>query len=85
MPEVSFDLLRGIPAKVNLIPFNEAEELAYKRPSDRTIAVSVDPEEGSIDAFVRRNRGNDISAACGQLKKKWGNGGLSPHFKQSES
>src|SRR5499427_2027250 len=30
-------LLRGMPAKVNLIPFNEAEELSYKRPSDRTI------------------------------------------------
>jgi 23S rRNA (adenine2503-C2)-methyltransferase len=65
-------LLRGMRAKVNLIPFNEAEELEYKRPSDETIAqfqnvLSVQ----HCESFVRRNRGNDISAACGQLKKKW--------------
>jgi 23S rRNA (adenine2503-C2)-methyltransferase len=65
-------LLRGMPAKVNLIPFNEAEELRYKRPSNESIAQfqSILTDE-HIDAFVRRNRGNDISAACGQLKKKW--------------
>jgi 23S rRNA (adenine2503-C2)-methyltransferase len=65
-------LLKDIRAKVNLIPFNEAEELSYRRPSDAAIAqfqqVLVDHH---ISAFVRRNRGNDISAACGQLKKKW--------------
>jgi 23S rRNA (adenine2503-C2)-methyltransferase len=65
-------LLKGIRAKVNLIPLNEAEELHYKRPSDAAIErfqqVLVDHH---ISAFVRKNRGNDISAACGQLKKKW--------------
>ena len=65
-------LLRGIRAKVNLIPFNEAEELPYQRSSDAAIErfqqVLVDHH---ISAFVRKNRGNDISAACGQLKKKW--------------
>ncbi len=65
-------LLKGIRAKVNLIPFNEAEEVPYKRPSDAVIArfqqVLIDHD---IAAFVRKNRGNDISAACGQLKKKW--------------
>ena len=65
-------LLVGIRAKVNLIPFNEAEELTYRRPSDAAIErfqqVLVDHH---ISAFVRKNRGNDISAACGQLKKKW--------------
>jgi 23S rRNA (adenine2503-C2)-methyltransferase len=65
-------LLRGLPAKVNLIPFNEAEELDYKRPSDAAIAqFQTILTDEHIDAFVRRNRGNDISAACGQLKKKW--------------
>jgi len=65
-------LLRGLPAKVNLIPFNEAEELDYKRPSDEAIAQFKSILTAQhIDAFVRRNRGNDISAACGQLKKKW--------------
>jgi 23S rRNA (adenine2503-C2)-methyltransferase len=65
-------LLKGLRAKVNLIPFNEAEELDYRRPSDAVVAhfqqILVDHH---ISAFVRKNRGNDISAACGQLKKKW--------------
>jgi 23S rRNA (adenine2503-C2)-methyltransferase len=65
-------LLKGMPAKVNLIPLNEAEELEYERPSDTVVEgfrrVLAD---GNIDAFVRKNRGNDISAACGQLMKKW--------------
>jgi 23S rRNA (adenine2503-C2)-methyltransferase len=65
-------LLKGIRAKVNLIPLNEAEELGYRRPSNEAIErfqqILVDH---NISAFVRKNRGNDISAACGQLKKKW--------------
>ncbi len=65
-------LLKGIRAKVNLIPFNEAEELNYRRPPDAAIdrfqQILIDH---NISAFVRKNRGNDISAACGQLKKKW--------------
>jgi 23S rRNA (adenine2503-C2)-methyltransferase len=65
-------LLKGIRAKVNLIPLNEAEELSYRRPSDAAVErfqrVLI---ENNISAFVRKNRGNDISAACGQLKKKW--------------
>jgi 23S rRNA (adenine2503-C2)-methyltransferase len=65
-------LLRGLPAKVNLIPFNEADELNYQRPSPESIQQFQSIlEDQHIDAFVRRNRGNDISAACGQLKKKW--------------
>jgi 23S rRNA (adenine2503-C2)-methyltransferase len=65
-------LLKGIRAKVNLIPFNEAEELSYRRPPDAVVLrfqqILIDHH---ISAFVRRNRGNDISAACGQLMKKW--------------
>jgi 23S rRNA (adenine2503-C2)-methyltransferase len=65
-------LLKGMRAKVNLIPLNEAEELQYSRPSDVAVQrfqqILVDNQ---ISAFVRKNRGNDISAACGQLKKKW--------------
>jgi len=66
-------LLKGIRAKINLIPLNEAEELEYRRPSDAAVErfqqILIDH---NISAFVRKNRGNDISAACGQLKKKWG-------------
>jgi 23S rRNA (adenine2503-C2)-methyltransferase len=65
-------LLRGLPSKVNLIPLNEAEELGYSRPSDAAVErfqqVLI---RHHISAFIRKNRGNDISAACGQLKKKW--------------
>jgi 23S rRNA (adenine2503-C2)-methyltransferase len=65
-------LLKGIRAKVNLIPLNEADELGYQRPSDAVVEkfqqILIDHH---ISAFVRKNRGNDISAACGQLKKKW--------------
>jgi 23S rRNA (adenine2503-C2)-methyltransferase len=65
-------LLHGLRAKVNLIPLNEAEELGYSRPSDAAVErfqqILIDHH---ISAFVRKNRGNDISAACGQLKKKW--------------
>jgi 23S rRNA (adenine2503-C2)-methyltransferase len=65
-------LLRGIRAKVNLIPFNEAEELSYRRPSDEVITQFQQIlADHHISAFVRKNRGNDVSAACGQLKKKW--------------
>jgi 23S rRNA (adenine2503-C2)-methyltransferase len=73
-PEDAFHLvkaLKGMRAKVNLIPLNEAEELGYRRPSDAAIArfqqILIDHH---ISAFIRKNRGNDISAACGQLKKK---------------
>jgi len=65
-------LLDGIRAKVNLIPLNEAEEIGFKRPTDAAVQqfqqILLDH---NISAFVRKNRGNDISAACGQLKKKW--------------
>ena len=65
-------LLKGIPAKVNLIPLNEAEELDYQRPSDPAIERFQNVLIAhNISAFVRKNRGNDISAACGQLMKKW--------------
>jgi 23S rRNA (adenine2503-C2)-methyltransferase len=64
-------LMKGLPAKVNLIPLNEAEELHYSRPSDVTVErfqqILID---NHISAFVRKNRGNDISAACGQLQKR---------------
>jgi 23S rRNA (adenine2503-C2)-methyltransferase len=65
-------LLHGIRAKVNLIPLNEAEELQYERPSDEAVERFQNILIANhISAFVRKNRGNDISAACGQLKRKW--------------
>jgi 23S rRNA (adenine2503-C2)-methyltransferase len=63
--------LRGIPVKINVIPFN---------PDPRYVPEFRRPSEGAIEAFVetlarenytvtvRRSKGPDASAACGQLK-----------------
>jgi 23S rRNA (adenine2503-C2)-methyltransferase len=61
-------LLKGIPSKVNLIPFNEAPEIPFKRPSDEEVREfqEVLMAEG-LTAIVRSSKGGDISAACGQL------------------
>lgn len=61
-------LLRDLPAKVNLIPFNEHPYSPFKRPSERAISrfQRIVTDRG-LSAFVRTPRGDDISAACGQL------------------
>jgi 23S rRNA (adenine2503-C2)-methyltransferase len=62
-------LIRGIPSKVNLIPLNEAPELEFQKPSDENIhqfqTILLDKH---ITCIIRKSRGNDISAACGQLR-----------------
>ena len=64
-------LLRGVPAKVNAIPFNEDPNLPpwMKRPSDRAIDVFVETlVKHGMPVTVRRSKGRDIGAACGQLR-----------------
>lgn len=64
-------LLRGIPAKVNVIPLNEdAEYLAdLKQPTrERILAFTEHLREAGLTATVRWSRGEDVNAACGQLK-----------------
>jgi 23S rRNA (adenine2503-C2)-methyltransferase len=62
-------LLRPVrSSKVNLIPFNEHPYSPFKRPADNVIArFQRLVREGGLDVFVRTARGDDISAACGQL------------------
>ncbi len=61
-------LLKGHPAKVNLIPFNPFPGTRYRRSSDEAIATFRDLLlRGGVMATVRRTRGDDIDAACGQL------------------
>jgi 23S rRNA (adenine2503-C2)-methyltransferase len=61
-------LLAGHPAKVNLIPFNPFPGSRYRRSPDGRIAAFRDELLGrGIVATVRRTRGQDIDAACGQL------------------
>ena len=64
-------LLRGIPAKVNLIPYNENPGLPYQSPNaPRAEAFREILANARIGAFVRQNRGQDIAAACGQLANR---------------
>jgi 23S rRNA (adenine2503-C2)-methyltransferase len=63
------ELLRGIPAKVNLIPFNEWPGAPYKRSSGNRIHAFADIIHAAGYASpIRKPRGEDIMAACGQLK-----------------
>jgi 23S rRNA (adenine2503-C2)-methyltransferase len=66
-------LLRGLHTKVNAIPFNEDPNLPpwMKRPSDREIDRFVDTlVRNGVRVTVRRSKGRDIAAACGQLRGK---------------
>ena len=61
-------LLSGIKAKVNLIPLNPAPGIPYKRPSDaRVDRFAQILADRHITVSVRKSRGQDIRAACGQL------------------
>jgi 23S rRNA (adenine2503-C2)-methyltransferase len=67
------ELLRGIRAKVNLIALNPGPEIPFQTPS----AEAVDSFQqiliaAGIPAYLRRPRGLDIYAACGQLKRSTG-------------
>jgi 23S rRNA (adenine2503-C2)-methyltransferase len=62
---------RRLHAKINLIPYNKVEGLDWKRPSDLVIDRFANILRGAnIVATVRREKGHDIDAACGQLRLK---------------
>jgi 23S rRNA (adenine2503-C2)-methyltransferase len=62
------DLLVGLPAKVNLIPYNENPGLGFGDPgAQRVQHFRRALEQRGFTAMVRKNRGRDIAAACGQL------------------
>ena len=64
-------LLKGRPAKVNLIPFNPFEGNDYRRSPAATIRAFQDRlRSHDLVATTRKTRGDDISAACGQLAGK---------------
>jgi 23S rRNA (adenine2503-C2)-methyltransferase len=61
-------LLAGMPVKINLIPYNENPGLGFGDPGvERVQAFRRSLERNGFAAMVRKNRGRDISAACGQL------------------
>jgi 23S rRNA (adenine2503-C2)-methyltransferase len=63
------ELIKGIPAKINLIPFNEWPGSPYERSSNNRIRAFSDiVYNAGYASPVRKPRGEDIMAACGQLK-----------------
>lgn len=65
------ELVRGIRCKINLIALNPGTELPYQTPApERVKGFQRILVTGGIPAFVRRPRGRDIFAACGQLKRE---------------
>jgi 23S rRNA (adenine2503-C2)-methyltransferase len=70
-------LLEGVPAKVNLIPYNENPGLGFQTTEDRRAEEFRELlAQGNVAAFIRKNRGRDIAAACGQLANQGkGDGG----------
>jgi len=64
-------LARKLHAKVNLIPYNKVEGLDWERPSDEVCeAFRAGLEKQKVIATLRREKGHDIDAACGQLRLK---------------
>lgn len=65
-------LLHGLQAKINLIPFNPYSDCEYERPDD--IAVLRFQEilaKAEVTVIIRKSKGRDILAACGQLKARY--------------
>ncbi|HQY89309.1 MAG TPA: 23S rRNA (adenine(2503)-C(2))-methyltransferase RlmN, partial [Tepidisphaeraceae bacterium] len=64
-------LCKTMRANVNLIRYNEVEALPFIRPkSDDVIEFQKILRDAGINAHVRKSRGRDIDAACGQLRRK---------------
>ncbi|RYZ39784.1 MAG: 23S rRNA (adenine(2503)-C(2))-methyltransferase RlmN [Myxococcaceae bacterium] len=65
------ELLRDIPAKVNLIPYNENPGLGFQTTGEaRAEEFRAILSEAHVAAYIRRNRGRDIAGACGQLANR---------------
>jgi 23S rRNA (adenine2503-C2)-methyltransferase len=63
-------LLRGRNALVNLIPFNDVAGLPYRRPTQEALTAFVDRlRQGGLNVKVRKRKGSEIDAACGQLRR----------------
>ncbi len=64
-------LAKRLFAKVNLIPYNRVEDLPWERPSDEVCEQFLAAlEKQKVIATLRREKGGDIDAACGQLRLK---------------
>jgi len=60
--------VQNIPCKINLIPYNQVDSFPYRRPKEETIeSFGNILRKTNLPVMIRRSRGEDISAACGQL------------------
>ena len=65
------NLVRGMNCYINLIPYNETNNISYKRSKKEHISKFYDIlKKNKINVTVRREYGSNISAACGQLRSK---------------
>lgn len=64
-------LLKGINCYVNLIPYNETENIEFKRSNTSQIGIFYDIlKKNNINVTIRKEFGSKVSAACGQLRAK---------------
>ena len=64
-------LLNGLNVYVNLIPYNETNNIGFKKsPKDRILAFYDELKKHNINVTIRKEFGGKISAACGQLRSK---------------
>jgi 23S rRNA (adenine2503-C2)-methyltransferase len=65
------NLLRGRKAHVNLIPWNDVSGLTYRRPTDDDLnGLIATLQKNGISVKVRKRKGSEIDAACGQLRRE---------------
>lgn len=65
------DLVKGMNCYINLIPYNETNNISYKRTKSLNISRFYDIlKKNRINVTIRREYGSNISAACGQLRSK---------------
>ncbi len=63
-------LLQHRKAHINLIPFNNVEGLPYQRPSEEALTLFIDTlRRAGLSVKVRKRKGSEIDAACGQLRR----------------
>lgn len=64
-------LIKGTLAYVNLIPYNEVNEMKYRRSDEKSVHEFLDTlMKNGVTATIRKEFGSDIDAACGQLRAK---------------
>ena len=65
------NLIKGLNAYVNLIPYNHVDEFSYKKSKESNVSKFYDTlKKCGINVTLRKKLGDDIDAACGQLRSK---------------